>query len=314
MQFKKPKFWDLQKPSFYSILLSPFSKIVELINFFKSKIITKKKFFNIKTICIGNIYIGGTGKTSLAIKINQLLKDRNVKSCFLKKFYLNHKDEIKLLKQHGKVFVDTKREESLKNAIQEKYEFGIFDDGLQDYTIDYDFKILCFNSINWIGNGKVIPAGPLRENFNKIKKYKYIFLNGNLENMEDIKKIINKVNPISQIFTGIYKPSNLHEFNTSEPHIVFSGIGNHQTFLSMIKNYKFNVIHDLEFPDHYNYTKDDLEKIILKSKELDCKIITTEKDFLRINNKNLKEIKFIKTELYIKDEEKLIDAIFKLNE
>ena len=82
----------------------------------------------------------------------------------------------------------------------------------------------------------------------------------------------------------------------------------------MIKNYKFNVIHDLEFPDHYNYTKDDLEKIILKSKELDCKIVTTEKDFLRINNKNLKEIKFIKTELYIKDEEKLIDAIFKLNE
>ena len=95
---------------------------------------------------------------------------------------------------------------------------------------------------------------------------------------------------------------------------MFSGIGNHQTFLSMLKNNKFNIIHDLEFPDHYNYTKNDLDNIILKSKELNCNIVTTEKDFLRINNHNLKEIKFIKSELYIQDEEKLINAIFKLNE
>ena len=82
----------------------------------------------------------------------------------------------------------------------------------------------------------------------------------------------------------------------------------------MLKNNKFNIIHDLEFPDHFNYTKNDLYNIILKSKELNCNIVTTEKDFLRINNHNLKEIKFIKSELYIQDEEKLINAIFKLNE
>ena len=100
----------------------------------------------------------------------------------------------------------------------------------------------------------------------------------------------------------------------SEKYLVFSGIGNHQTFLSMLKNNKFNIIHELEFPDHYNYTKQDLEKIIIKSKELDCNILTTEKDFLRINNNNLNEIKFIKSELFIQDEEKLINDILKLNE
>ena len=82
----------------------------------------------------------------------------------------------------------------------------------------------------------------------------------------------------------------------------------------MLKNNKFNIIHDLEFPDHYNYTKHDLDKIILKSKELNCNIITTEKDFIRINDYKLKEIKFIKSELYIEDEDNLINAIFKLNE
>ena len=70
----------------------------------------------------------------------------------------------------------------------------------------------------------------------------------------------------------------------------------------------------MEFPDHYNYKNKDLEKIISKSKELNCKIVTTEKDFLRINNISFKEIKFIKSELFIQDEEKFINDILKLNE
>ena len=312
MQIKKPKFWDLKEPSLFSYLLWPLSKLVELRSLFKIK--QKKKFLNIKTICIGNIYIGGTGKTSLAIKINNLLKNKNIKTCFLKKHYLDQIDEIKLLKKHGRVFTGAQRIECLERAIKEKYEIAIFDDGLQDYSINYDLKILCFNNINWVGNGQVIPAGPLRENLNEIKNYKYIFINGNFENFDNIKNTIKNINPTSQIFTGIYKPTNVNEFKISEKHLVFSGIGNHQTFLSMLKNNKFNIIHEIEFPDHYNYTEQDLEKIILKSKELDCNILTTEKDFLRINNNNLKEIKFIKSELFIQDEEKLINDILKFNE
>ena len=312
MQIKKPKFWDLKEPSLFSYLLWPLSKLVELRLLFKIK--QKKKFLNIKTICIGNIYIGGTGKTSLAIKIDKLLKNKNIKTCFLKKNYLNQIDEIKLLGKYGKVFTGAKRIDCLEKAIKEKYEIAIFDDGLQDYSINYDLKILCFNNINWIGNGQVIPAGPLRENLNEIKNYEYIFINGNLENFENIKNTIKNINPTSQIYTGIYKPTNINEFRISEKYLVFSGIGNHQTFLSMLKNNKFNIIHEIEFPDHYNYTKQDLEKIIIKSKELDCNILTTEKDFLRINNNNLNEIKFIKSELFIQDEEKLINDILKLNE
>jgi len=310
MQIKKPKFWDLKEPSLFSYLLWPFSKLVELRSLLKFQ---KKKFFNIKTICIGNIYIGGTGKTSLAIKINNLLKSKNIKTCFLKKNYLNQMDEIKLLEKHGKVFTGARRIDCLKEAIKQKYEIVIFDDGLQDYSIDYDLKILCFNNINWVGNGQVIPAGPLRENLNKIKNYEYIFINGNLENLDNIKNTITNINSKSKIFTGIYKPTNLNEFKLSEKYLVFSGIGNHQTFLSMLKNNKFDIINEIEFPDHYNYTKQDLEKIIKKSKDLGCNIITTEKDFLRINNHNLKEIKFIKSELFIQDEEKLINDILKLN-
>ena len=312
MQIKKPEFWDLKKPSLYSYLLWPLSKIIEIISLLRIK--KKKKFFNIKTICIGNIYIGGTGKTSLAIKINQILKNKNIKTCFLKKFYSNQIDEVKLLEKNGKVFLANNRINCLKEAIKENYEYGIFDDGLQDYSIEYDFKILCFNTLNWVGNGMIIPAGPLRENIKKIKNYKFIFINGNLENLDYIKNTIYKINPITQIFVGEYIPTNINQFDLSDKYIVFSGIGNHKTFVEMLKKNNFNIIKDFEFPDHYKYLKKDLDNLISKSNEMNCKIITTEKDFVRIDNENFSKIKFVKSELNIQDEDKLIAAILKLNE
>jgi len=87
MKLKKPKFWDYKKPSFFSYLLLPFSITIGLF----SKINSKPKYPNskIKTICVGNIYIGGTGKTSLTIKIKEILDKNNIKACFIRKFYSN---------------------------------------------------------------------------------------------------------------------------------------------------------------------------------------------------------------------------------
>ena len=200
MQLKKPEFWDYKKPSLISWLLFPISKLVEICSFFS---LNKKQYkFKIKTICIGNIYLGGTGKTSLAITINEILKKNNFKTCFIKKFYSNQDDEQKILQKNDRVFLEKKRFESLKIAENEKYQFAIFDDGLQDHSIDYDFKFVCFNTINWIGNGMVIPAGPLRENIKNLKYYNYVFLNGNLENLDFIKEEIFSLNPNIQIIIG----------------------------------------------------------------------------------------------------------------
>ena len=54
--------------------------------------------------------------------------------------------------------------------------------------LNYDLSFVCFNNINWIGNGMTIPAGPLRENINNLKNYEHVFLNGNLENLDEFKK------------------------------------------------------------------------------------------------------------------------------
>ncbi len=310
MNIKKPKFWDYKKPNIYAYILYPVTLLINFGNSIKKKL-NKPNFnkTNIKTICIGNFYIGGTGKTSLSITLKDMLRKKNIRSCFIKKNYNDQIDEQKLLNNSGKLYLSSKRLEALKKADVENYQIAIFDDGLQDQSIVYDLKIVCFNTLNWIGNGMTIPSGPLRESINNLKNYDHVFLNGNLENIEEIKEQILKINPAINIYLGKYEPVNLNEFNKNDKYIIFSGIGNHKTFVSMLKNYGFNIFDDFEFPDHYYYSKKDIDNILDTARKSNCKIITTEKDYLRIDNVNYSEIKYLKSELKILEKDKILSFI-----
>ena len=309
MNFKKPKFWDYKKPNTLAYLLLPISYLLKLIRLFKIK--SKIKRSKIRTICIGNIYLGGTGKTSLSIKINEILSKKKIKTCFVKKFYSTQFDEQKLLENNGKLFTSPKRIDAINIAENEGYDVAILDDGLQDETINYDLRFVCFNNLNWIGNGFTIPAGPLRESINSLKNYKHVFLNGNLENLDDIKNYIYKINSNIDLHIGKYVPQNIEKFSKDINYLVFSGIGNHQTFVSMLREYKFNILKDIEFPDHYKYNKYDINKIQELSNNLNCQVLTTEKDYLRLDKDKIHNINFIRSELKILNEEKLISTILK---
>ena len=313
MKIKKPKFWDYNKPNIISYILWPLSLFLQFLNNLKLLKVSKKKFKEIKTICVGNIYVGGTGKTSLSLMIYDILLKNKIKTCFIKKYYSDQKDEQKILENKGKLFNFSKRELSLEKAIKENYDVAIFDDGLQDKSIEYDLSFVCFNNLNFIGNGLTMPSGPLRESFKNIKKYKYIFLNGNMENIKNIREKILETNSNAKIFEAKYIPMNIKEFDLNEKYLVFSGIGNHKTFLSMLKNNKMIINKDIEFPDHYNYSEKDLKNILRISKDNNLKILTTEKDFFRLNIK-LNEIKFIKSKLEISNEKDLINILSKLYE
>ena len=312
MKLKKPKFWDYKKPHLYSYLLLPCSIILSLISKLRSR--SKLTNSNIKTICVGNIYVGGTGKTSLAIKIKEILEKQNIKVCFIKKFYLNQIDEQKLLSKKGKLFTSLKRITALEEAISQGYKIAIFDDGLQDNSIKYDLEIVCFNNINWIGNGLTLPSGPLRESIDNLKCYNNIFLNGNDEHLTDIKNQIKKINPMININQGKYIPLNIKDLNKEHNYIVFSGIGNHKTFVSMLKNNDLKIVDDLEYPDHYQYSKKDFGEIVNTAKKHDAKILTTEKDYLRLDSPHKAKVLFIKSTLEILDEKNLAQILIGLNE
>ena len=296
MKFKKPKFWDYKNPNLFAYILLPFTLPVYLKNFFSNKILIEKD--DIKKICVGNIYLGGTGKTPLTIAISNMFK--NKKSSVIKKYYEDQIDEQKLIKKYSNIICRTNRVEALKIARKKKLDYVIFDDGLQDNSINYDLKIVCFNSIQWIGNGFLIPAGPLREGIKSLKKYDAVILNGDSSKNKFIKKTIKKISNKLKIFESYYKPVNLNKFNIKKNYVVFSGIGNNNNFTTLLKNNSFNIFKNFNFPDHYNFKSSEINNIIKYAKDNNCKIITTEKDFLRLDDKFKNKIEYLKIEIKIK--------------
>ena len=298
MKFFKPKFWDRRNHiSFFSILLLPFSIITIVKNYYENNKI-KKNFYDLKTICVGNIYIGGTGKTPLVNNLTAHFK-KKFKTFIIKKNYLSHLDEKKLLESKHKVIFEKTRELSITKAENEKAEMLIFDDGLQEKKINYDLKIVCFNSLKLDGNGLIIPAGPLRERLDSIKNYDVVLINGvaNKETKNFIYKI-KKINPNIKIFTGKYVPKNYSKLKKKK-FIIFSGIGNPHTFSDTLKNLKIKFDGYEIFPDHYDYKESDLQKLKSLAKIKNCELLTTEKDYFRLKKSFRKNINFLKVELSV---------------
>ena len=309
MKLKKPRFWDYKKPNFISYLLLPFTFPLIINNFFLKFKKNNTHNSKIKKICIGNIYLGGTAKTPLTIKIYQILNSLKFKTATIKKFYTNHIDEQKMLTEKTKLYCLKDRNMALDKAIKDNNDVAIFDDGLQDKSINYDLEFVCFNNIKCIGNGLLIPAGPLREKINSIKKYDAIFINGNEVDNSDLKSLIKKYNKDIKIFESTYSPVNIEKFDINERYLVFSGIGNPESFKEILMKNKFNIIKEIIFPDHYNYTQDDIDEIKAQAKKLNATIITTEKDYTKISSSNYDDIKFLQIDLKIKNEIELINYL-----
>ena len=143
MKLKKPKFWDYKKPNFLSYILLPLTLPVVINNFFSQFMREDKIVQKIKKICIGNIYVGGTAKTPLTIKIYQILSKLDIKTGTIKKFYKNHYDEQKMLSEKTILYCEKSRTQALSKAIRDNIDVAVFDDGLQDRSINYDLKIVC---------------------------------------------------------------------------------------------------------------------------------------------------------------------------
>jgi tetraacyldisaccharide 4'-kinase len=309
MKLKKPKFWDYQSPNFLSYILLPLTFPVIINNFLLNLKKNIKENHKPKKICIGNIYVGGTAKTPLTIKIYQILNNLNIKTATIKKFYKNHYDEQKMLSEKTILYCEKTRIAALNKAIKDKVNVAIFDDGLQDKSINYDLRIVCFNNIKWIGNGFLIPAGPLREKINSISKYDLAFLNGNEKDNSNLKLLLKKYNANIEIFESNYKVLNIKQFNINEKYIIFSGIGNPDSFKQTLISNNIKITKEIIFPDHHNYTQKDIDYIRLQARQFNSKILTTEKDYTKIKSYKNDDIKYLKIELDIKNEDKLIDYL-----
>ena len=308
MIFKKPLFWDYKKPNLLSYFLLPLTLPIIIRNFFFTTL-KKKKFPEIKTICVGNIYLGGTGKTPLCIKIYEILKEKNFNIATVKKFYKNQKDEQLLLQKKTTTIIADTRKEAVLESIKKKYAVLIFDDGLQDSQIDYDKKLVCFKSNNWIGNGQIIPAGPLREKISSLKRFDAIFLNGNKDNNKELKEKILRINSNIKIFQTSYKISDINKYDLNSEYLIFSGIGEPKDFKNLLIENGFKIKKEIIFSDHFEYTSKEINKILDLAKNENLKILTTEKDYMKLSQSLNKEISFLDIDLEIENQKELINFL-----
>ena len=154
-------------------------------------------------------------------------------------------------------------------------------------------------------------SGPLRESLNSLKKYDAVFFKQVDEKKVD-NEIIEKIQSINsqiKIFYSQYVLKNLENFDLKKKYFIFSGIGNSDSFKELLLRYNFDIIDELHYPDHFNYTQKDLDKIMEKAKIHKAEIITTEKDFIKISKLNYYNINSIQLDLKINDEEILINFI-----
>ena len=300
-----PKFWD--KKNFLSNILLPISAIyffLFLIKKFKQLIFKNK--FKLKIICIGNINVGGTGKTPLT-KLTYDILSKKYKCCTIKKDRAEHIDEINYLRDNTKLFFNQDRANAIKTAENEDCEFAILDDGLQDFSFDKDLNILCVKSNKGFGNRRLLPAGPLREPLAKIKKCDVVVING--EKNTNLENEIKKIKPDIHILQSKYEVKNLENY-IDKKFLAFSGIADNSSFFDLLKNNDIPVCFTREFPDHHKFTQNEIKNLMNLANRENAKLLTTEKNFYSLSTDLRKAVQYIELELIIPNYESLINEIY----
>jgi len=325
----QPKFWKTN--NIISHLLTPISLIFLFLG--KTKKLFEKNYKSkVPIICVGNITIGGSGKTPTVLYIANLLNNLNYKSIILLKGYggtlktptkIDSKhtssevgDEAILHSKFNETWICRSRWKAVKQI--EKMNTGnliLMDDGIQNNSVLQDFKILVFDGNEGIGNGRVIPSGPLREKFeNGLKDIDIAIIIG--EDRNNISKKIFKINNRVKIFKSIFEPDiKTINYLKGKNIITFSGIGFPKKFFATLKDKKLNLIETICFQDHHKYQKSELEDLIKISKLKNGQLVTTEKDFVKINeiDKNLnKKIVPLPVKLKVLKEKELIEELTKV--
>ena len=314
-----PKFWYRNDwlSKVLALIIYPLSIIWIIISFIKKKV-SKTYRSRLKIICVGNLNIGGTGKTPFAIYTYKILKELGFNPVFLTRGYggkekgpikveSTHQykdvgDEALLLNNIGPTIVSRDRSLGAKFIENNKYNYDIIlmDDGLQNYQLEKNIKFLLVDKNLKFGNKLCVPAGPLREPINqRLKEIDSIILTGNNTD-QDIG--LRKVSDYISVFNSsikIMQSSNIK----GNKFLAFCGLASPDKFYETLEKGGCKVFLTKSFPDHHQYTEEEINHLILKAKNKNLTLITTAKDYVKIlDKKNEIQVLSIESSFNAKDE------------
>ncbi len=315
-----------QKITLMSLFLLPISLFWIIISFFR-KTIAKPYKSKLFVICVGNLNLGGSGKTPTTMLLSKELQNNGFQLCCLSYGYKGNivkptqintatsykqcGEEALLLAQYAPTFVSKNRVDGLKYIENNtNYQIVIIDDGYQNPNFIKDYNVLVINGSYGFGNNLIFPAGPLRESTKSgLKKANSIII---LE--KDTKNIQSKCKKFTQnIYEGFYEHTNIPD--TTQQYFAFCGIAMPQKFLNSLSKANLTYADYKFFPDHYMYSNKDIENLIELANKKKLKLITTLKDYVKINKKYTKLIEYLNININLHNTESLIiDIIKKYNE
>lgn len=302
---KEPNFWydkTIQPPLFKKLLLGFLSRLF-LFGAFLKKLIISKKSVSKPVICIGNLNIGGAGKTPTTLSIAKFFKGKDKKVAIISRGYkgnlkgplqvnpkihsaLDVGDEPLLMAQYYPTWISANRYKGAKAAIEDGADIILLDDGLQHHTLKQDLKICIINPRLGFGNEKVIPAGPLRETLPKGLERVDAFIT--VSNMPSKRFLIETKKPVLRAEVTI-DPEHWRTLKDKNL-IAFAGLAHPEKFFRTLQREDFNIKKVIPFPDHYAYTKQDLDNLLETAKKHKGHLVTTEKDWVRLPKNYQKKI------------------------
>ncbi len=322
---KAPKFWYLKRDSLLSNTLYPFSLLFRLGTKIKNLISIERKT-KLPIICIGNIVIGGAGKTPVALKIGSMLKKAGYNPHFVSKGYGGIEknntlvkdwhspksvgDEPLLLSEIAPTWIGLDRNKSFQLASENGADCIVMDDGFQNPTLQKDFSIVVINGEQGFGNKRVIPSGPLRESIKRgLSRTNLVITIGNIS--DSVKDKIPKHIPL---IAANFKIKEDNMMLQGQRITAFAGIAYPEKFFNSLKLLKANIVDKISYSDHHIYNENDLlylAEIANKNKSI---LVTTKKDMVRIPKNFRSLVKTIDGFIQLDDEKLLLEILTNLIE
>lgn len=317
IKLNSPKFW--QKTNWFSSLLTPLSYLYMLLGYVR-KIFIKPIRLPAYVICVGNITIGGGGKTQIVRWLASHLKEKYKILVITKAYNSSLKkakfvqesdlasdvgDESKLLAKNAAVIATKSLKQALDLIKKFDPEIIIFDDGMQSPRFQKDLTILSITTDRALGNQKIFPAGPLRQTLSSALKISDVaILVGNNGTANNLLSSYNL-----PIFNAQIVPESDDIIKINQNYLAFAGISNPNSFFQLLKKYNIKIDSCKSFPDHYLYTQKDIMNLRELALRLRLNLITTEKDYVRIDNPE--NIKHLPVKLSFEKKDKLLDLLYK---
>ena len=289
-----PNFWT--NKGLISTALLPLSFIWVVAGQLR-QMLAKTETADLPVVCVGNILVGGTGKTPVTAALCRLLKEQGYAPCILTRGYKGKRtgpvfadpalhttddigDEAVMLALSNNVCVCADRIKGASFiAAQNKFDVIIMDDGMQNPWLHKDITLTVFDGGAGAGNQRILPAGPLREPLNTgIAKAHAAIINGQDET--GLSELLP--NTLPQFKGKLYPDQKLAKALGKKRFIAFAGIGRPKRFFETVANTGAEVVRTLSFADHHNYSEADLSRLQQEAWTNGADLITTHKDWVRL--------------------------------